>query len=58
LTESEQKEGMSSERGITDIVKDLESPFLDEEVLAVEPHHEFDSRLARLTYQSPLIPWP
>ena len=33
--------------------KDLESPFLEEEVLSPEPHRELDPRLATFVQQSP-----
>ena len=45
---------MPSSRKLTESMKEsLESPFLTEEVLAAEPHHDFAPKIARLTDESP-----
>ena len=38
---------------LTDTAKDLESPFLDEEILTAEPHDAAEPRVARLAEHSP-----
>ena len=55
-SELERRNGRSvpSSRKLTESMKEsLESPFLTEEVLAAEPHHDFAPKIARLTDESP-----